>query len=199
MSAKDAIFDVDLTERFLDAKATPEEQERLGRAFAEYYPAENSLPQEIDDRVRYIADQLDPPAIRMWFRHYPGLPRFITSLYELIDLIEMFEEDDWTVDNIRTIDVPEQLQYEWNKNTELAGLAMMKSSLDGALNHRRFPYAGWLADEVLQLLLRACDGPRGSKRRRNGFRKDLTVTLTALRENATLAGISFSAELPEDW
>jgi hypothetical protein len=199
VSAKDTIFDVALTERFLDAGATPEEQERLGRAFAEYYPAGNPLPQEIDDRVRYIAGQLNPQEIKVWFRRYPGLPRFITSLYELIDLIEMFEEDDWTVDNIRTIDVPEQLRYEWNKNTDLAGLAMMESSLEDALGHRRFPYAGWLADEILQLLLRACDGPRGSKRRRNGFRKDLTEALTALRENATRAGISFSSALPEDW
>jgi hypothetical protein len=198
VSAKDTIFDVDLTERFLDAKATPEEQERLGRAFAEYYPNENPLSQEIDDRIKYIAGELNPQAIRAWFRRYSGLPRFITSLYELTHLIEMFEEDDWIIENLRPIDLPEQLSFVWRKNTELAGMALMESSLDGSLGHREFPYAGWLAEEILQLLIRACDGPRGSKRRRNGFRKDLDETLNSLRENATLAGITFSPDLPDD-
>jgi hypothetical protein len=198
VSAKDTIFDVDLTERFLDAKVTQEEQELLGRAFAEFYPNEKTLQQEVDDRVIYIAGELTPQAIKAWFKRYPGLPKFIASLYEIIELLGMFDEDDWIVDNLRPIEVPDQLCDEWFKNSERVGLAMLNVSLDSALGHREFPYAGWLAEEILQLLIRACDGPRGSKRRRNGFREDLDEALATLRENAALAGITFSPELPED-
>ncbi|MDQ1293792.1 MAG: hypothetical protein QG608_1673 [Actinomycetota bacterium] len=198
MSARDTIFDTDLTERFLDAKATPEEQERLARAFAEYYPNEQDISAEIDARIEYIAGQLNPQAIRVWFRRYPGLPRFIAILFDLIDLMGMFDEKDWIIDNLRSIEVPEQLYPVWRKKTELAGLKLMIVSLSGAMNYREFPYAGWLADEIHQLLLQACDGPRGSRRRRNGFRDDLTNSLALLRENATLAGITFSPDLPDD-
>jgi len=135
----------------------------------------------------------------VWFRRYPGLPRLIAVLQDLLDLLGAFENDDWIVDNLRSIEVPDHFQDEWLKNSERCGLAMLNASLDGALGHRRFPYAGWLAEEILQLLIRACDGPRGSKRRRNGFRENLTEALTALRENAAQAGITFSSDLPEDW
>jgi len=198
VSARDTIFDTDLTERFLDAKATPEEQERLARAFAEYYPFESPAEQEARERVRYIAGQLNPQAIMVWFRRYPGLPRFIAIVFDLIDLLGMFDENDWIVDNLRPVEIPEQLKYEWLKNTEIAGLSWMITSLSGAMNHRRFPYAGWLAEEVHQLLLRACDGPRGPRRRRNGLRDDLAASLALLRENAALAGITFSPDLPDD-
>jgi len=198
VSARDTIFDTDLTERFLDAKATPEEQEHLARAFAEYYPNQQNVSPEIDSRIEYIAGQLNPQAITVWFRRYPGLPRFIAIVFDLIDLLGMFDENDWIVDNLRPVEIPEQLRPVWRKNTEVAGLSWMITSLSGAMNHRRFPYAGWLAEEVHQLLLRACDGPRGPRRRRNGLRDDLAASLTLLRENAALAGITFSPDLPDD-
>jgi hypothetical protein len=198
VSARDTIFDTDLTERFLDAKATPEEQEFLARAFAEYYPNEQDISPEIDARVEYIAGQLNPQAIMVWFKRYPGLPRFIAIVSDLIDLLGMFDEKDWIIDNLRAIEIPEQLKYEWLKNTKLVGCSWMITSVSGALNNRRFPRAGWLADEIHQLLLRACDGPRGSRRRRHGFRDDLTQSLALLRENAALAGITFSPDLPDD-
>jgi hypothetical protein len=198
VSARDTIFDTDLTERFLDAKASPEEQERLARAFAKYYPFGASEDQEVRERVRYIAGQLNPQAIMVWFRRYPGLPRFIAIVFDLIDLLGMFDEKDWIIDNLRAIEIPEQLKHEWLKKTELVGLGWMITSISGAINHRQFSYAGWLADEIHQLLLRACDGPRGSRRRRHGFRDDLTASLALLRENAALAGITFSPDLPDD-
>ncbi|MDQ1293482.1 MAG: hypothetical protein QG608_1363 [Actinomycetota bacterium] len=193
------IFDVDLTERFLDSKATPEEQERLARAFAEYYPNASAVPEEIQNRVEYIAGELSLETIMVWFKRYPGLPRFIAVVFDLLELLGAFEEDDWIVDNLRTLNVPEQLRGDWLKNSERAGLAMLNVHLNGAVSHRRFPYAGWLAEEILQLLIRACDGPRGSKRRRNGFRETLAEALAALRENAAQAGVTFSGDLPEDW
>jgi hypothetical protein len=199
VGTKETIFDVDLTERFLDSKATPEEQERLARAFAEYHPNENPLPQDIDDRIEYIAGELSPQTIMVWFSRYVGLPRFVAVLHDLVDLLSALEDDDWIVDNLRPIDLPDQLRGEWLKKSERCGLAMLNVSLSGHMAHRRFPYAGWLAEEILQLLIRACDGPRGSKRRRNGFRENLTEALTALRENAAQAGITFSSDLPEDW
>ncbi|MDQ1293840.1 MAG: hypothetical protein QG608_1721, partial [Actinomycetota bacterium] len=153
---------------------------------------------EIDARVEYIAGQLNPQAIMVWFKRYLGLPRFIAIVFDLIDLIDMFDEKDWIIDNVRPIDAPEQLRPVWRKKTELAGLSLMSGSLSGAMNHRQFPRAGWLADEIHQLLLLACDGPRGSRRRRHGFRDDLTKSLALLRENAALAGITFSPDLPDD-